>query len=99
MSHFAALFTAHKGHATVAKRNRTRVKKLEKPKKKMRTAGTHCIWPSGVEARYGINSVTRWRWERDRKLPARDVFVGQVPVGWRPETLEAAERGLAQSVA
>jgi predicted DNA-binding transcriptional regulator AlpA len=65
----------------------------------MRTAGTVCIWPAGVQQRYGINSVTRWRWERDRKLPARDVFVGGVAVGWRPATIEAAERGPAQSVA
>ena len=26
--------------------------------------GTHVVWPAGVEERYGINPVTRWRWER-----------------------------------
>jgi hypothetical protein len=83
------------GDATVLNRNRKRPKKPAKPKKKMRTAGTHCVWPSGIEQRYGIKAVTRWRWERDRKLPMRDVFVDGVAVGWRPETLEAAERGSA----
>jgi predicted DNA-binding transcriptional regulator AlpA len=52
-------------------------------------------WPSGVEARYGISGVTRWRWERTGKLPPRDVFIGGKAAGWRPETLEAAERGQA----
>lgn len=55
--------------------------------------GTRCIWPSAVQERYGISLATRWRWERKGKLPPRDVFVAGVPVGWRPETLEAAERG------
>ena len=54
--------------------------------------GTHVIWPSGVEERYGITSVTRWRWERAGKLPPRDVNVGG-KTGWKPETLESAERG------
>lgn len=49
------------------------------------------IWPRGVEERYGISAVTRWRWERTGKLPPRDVHIGRG--GWRPETLEAAERG------
>jgi hypothetical protein len=50
--------------------------------------GTHAVWPSGVQARYGISSVTRWRWERAGKLPPRDVNVGG-KTGWRPETLDA----------
>lgn len=58
-------------------------------RKRMRTAGTRCIWPLGVEERYDISAPTRWRWERDRKLPARDVYIGGAPVGWRPETLDA----------
>jgi predicted DNA-binding transcriptional regulator AlpA len=53
------------------------------------------IWPSELEGRYGISTPTRWRWERDGKLPKRDVKVGGVLVGWRPETLDAAERGTA----
>jgi hypothetical protein len=31
--------------------------------------------------------------ERDGRLPPRDFFIGGVAVGWRPETIEAAERG------
>ena len=53
------------------------------------------IWPHELQERYGISTPTRWRWERDGKLPKRDVKVGGVLVGWRPETLEAAERGTA----
>jgi hypothetical protein len=53
--------------------------------------GTRMVWPAGVEARYGITSVTRWRWERDGKLPKRDVTIGGIARGWRPETLAAAE--------
>jgi hypothetical protein len=52
--------------------------------------GTSVIWPRGVEERYGISAVTRWRWEHTGKLPARDVSIGGRS-GWRPETLAAAE--------
>lgn len=65
----------------------------DKSIKQCRTVGTVVVWPSGVCARYGIKPVTRWRWERDNKLPPRDVFINGVPIGWKPETLEAAERG------
>jgi hypothetical protein len=58
-----------------------------------RTGGTGCIWPSGVETHFGISTVTRWRWEKLKKLPARDVFVNGVAVGWKPQTLQRAERG------
>lgn len=61
--------------------------------KRARSVGTVCIWPRGVEQRYDISSPTRWRWEKQGRLPARDVFVGGKAVGWRPETLDAAERG------
>jgi hypothetical protein len=61
--------------------------------KQCRTLGTVVVWPRGVEHRYGIKPVTRWRWERDKKLPPRDVFVNGVPIGWKPATLEASERG------
>lgn len=54
-------------------------------------AGTAVVWPAGVESRYGIAPVTRWKWERDGKLPARDVHIGGRS-GWRPETLAAAEQ-------
>jgi hypothetical protein len=63
--------------------------------KRSRSVGTACIWPSGVQLRYDISAPTRWRWEKVGLLPRRDVFVGGKPVGWRPETLEAADRGRA----
>jgi hypothetical protein len=63
--------------------------------KRLRSGGTRVVYPRGVEERYGISAPTRWRWERDRLLPARDVFMGGKPIGWRPETLEAADRGQA----
>ena len=58
-----------------------------------RTTGTNCIWPRGLELRYGSSAPTRWRWERQGLLPPRDVYIGGRAVGWRPETLETAERG------
>jgi hypothetical protein len=65
------------------------------PDNRSRTApiqGTHVIWPAGIQARYGISAVTRWRWERSGRLPARDITIGG-RTGWRPATLDAAERG------
>ena len=56
-----------------------------------RSVGDRCIWPSGVQKRYGISAPTRWRWEKLNLLPARDVFIGGVPKGWKPETLDAAD--------
>jgi len=38
--------------------------------------GTAVVWPSGVEERYGISAPTRWRWEKKKLLPPRDVSVG-----------------------
>ncbi len=65
-----------------------------KPRAKRTTReGTRCVKPINVQARLGYSSVTVWRMERDGRLPARDVFVGGKAVGWRPETLESAERG------
>jgi hypothetical protein len=52
--------------------------------------GTAVIWPSGLQERYGISAMTRWRWEKRGLLPARDVSVGG-KTGWRPETLAQAE--------
>lgn len=63
--------------------------------KRVRAIGTRCVWPGGVELMFDISPATRWRWERIRKLPPRDVFVGGKAIGWKPETLEAAQRGTA----
>lgn len=53
-------------------------------------AGNAVVWPAGVQQRYGISDVTRWRWERAGTLPPRDVHVGGRS-GWKPETLSAFE--------
>jgi hypothetical protein len=62
----------------------------KKTAKRMRSAGTGCIWPKGIELHFGISRATRWRWERLRLLPQRDVYVNGVPVGWKPSTIERA---------
>jgi predicted DNA-binding transcriptional regulator AlpA len=51
--------------------------------------GTLATWPKGLEIQLGISAVTRWRWERDGKLPKRDVSIGG-RTGWKPETIAAA---------
>jgi predicted DNA-binding transcriptional regulator AlpA len=58
-----------------------------------RTAGTAIIWPGGILDRYGISWTTLWHWEKAGKLPKRDVHVGGRAVGWKPATIERAERG------
>lgn len=58
--------------------------------------GEVVVWPKGLERRYGISDTTRWRWEREGKLPARDVNIGG-RTGWKPETLASAETVMAQS--
>jgi predicted DNA-binding transcriptional regulator AlpA len=69
------------------------LKKKTRARKRMRREGTHCVWPAGVCQRYDISIPTRWRWERDGKLPPRDVSIGGIKVGWRPGTLDAADAG------
>jgi len=64
-------------------------------RKRAATGGTAVIWPAGVEERYGITPWTRWRWERDGRLPPRDVNLNGKS-GWRPETLSRAESGAQQ---
>lgn len=58
-----------------------------------RTAGSACVWPSGLEAMYGVSSETRRRWERAGLLPARDFYLAGKAVAWRPETIAAATSG------
>jgi hypothetical protein len=58
------------------------------------TRGTHVIYPGALLARYGIALETRWRWERDGRLPPRDVFDARgKAIGWRPETLDKCDAG------
>lgn len=79
---------------TMAKRTkRTGAGKANKAKHGLRR-GEAVVWPKGLEARYGISAPTRWRWEKDGKLPPRDVHVGG-RTGWKPATLEAAEASRA----
>ncbi len=61
------------------------------------SAGTSVIWPKGARERIGISGPTLWRWEKHGKLPKRDVFVAGKPIGWRPETFEAALRATTVS--
>jgi len=62
--------------------------------KRAPTEGSRVVWPSGVERRYDISAVTRWRWERSGRLPPRDFSIGG-RTGWRIETLDALERSAA----
>ncbi|HEY1891981.1 MAG TPA: hypothetical protein VGG63_16375 [Steroidobacteraceae bacterium] len=77
----------------------TNDQKATRKPKRLRTAGPGIIYPRGLEVRYAISLSTRWRWEREGRLPARDVFIGGAPIGWRPETIERAERGQGEGAA
>lgn len=70
------------------------VTKLRKAKRPA-LGGTAVIFPRGLEVRYGWSAPTRWRAERDGRVPPRDFYIGGRPVGWRPETLDRAEPGQA----
>ena len=50
------------------------------------------LYPCELEHRQGYSAVTRWRMERDGRLPPRDWIVGGKAVGWRITTIEASER-------
>jgi hypothetical protein len=82
--------TQSKG-ATGNRRTNSRSNAAPRGKRIALKRGTAVIWPAGVEERYGISAPTRWRWEKTGRLPARDVNL-RGKSGWRPETIEAAER-------
>jgi predicted DNA-binding transcriptional regulator AlpA len=86
---------------TLSKRKRARTTRATRGNPVIRAprTGTAVVWPKGVQERYGISAPTRWRWEKAKRLPPRDVYVGGVPIGWKPETLRAAERGPATAPA
>ena len=46
-----------------------------------------------LRARYRISEVTLWRWERDGKLPPRDVYIAGKAEHWYEDTILNAERG------
>ena len=48
------------------------------------------LYPVDVQVMLNVSESSRWRLEREGKLPPRDVFLGGVAVGWRPETIERA---------
>lgn len=62
--------------------------KSQKPK-----SAPAVLWPADVQRRYGVTNKTRWTWEREGKLPARDVYIGGEAVAWYVTTIEAAARG------
>jgi predicted DNA-binding transcriptional regulator AlpA len=63
---------------------------MSKPSKgRALTRGSGVIWPRGVEQLYGISPPTRWRWEKEGRLPKRDVDVGG-KTGWKPSSLPGA---------
>jgi predicted DNA-binding transcriptional regulator AlpA len=68
-------------------------KRKPQRKRSLPLAERPILRPQDLELRYNISAPTRWRWERDGRLPPRDVFIGGKPEGWRRETLEAADRG------
>jgi hypothetical protein len=43
--------------------------------------------PGDVERLFDISHQTRYRWEKEGRLPPRDVVIGDKPLGWRPATL------------
>ena len=51
------------------------------------------LWPRDVQALFGVAAETRWRWEQEGRLPARDVFMRGEAVAWHRATIEAAMRG------
>ena len=64
-----------------------------KPRAKKAKPAPSVLWPVDVANRYGVSEKTRWEWERDGKLPKRDVHIGGEAVAWYVTTIEAAERG------
>lgn len=67
-----------------------KAKKIVRAPKRPRLEGTSVVYPIGLEKQLGVSSPTRWRMEKDGRLPKRDFLIGGKPVGWRPETLQAA---------
>ena len=64
---------------------------MQDPKKITRRGpreGKDVVWPTGLQERLGISAPTRWRWERDGKLPRRDVNIAG-KTGWKPTTIAA----------
>ncbi|MCC7200707.1 MAG: transcriptional regulator [Gammaproteobacteria bacterium] len=52
------------------------------------------LWRRNLAARYDVCRETVWRWEKDGKIPAPDVRIGNRR-GWRLETIRAHESAAA----
>ena len=51
------------------------------------------LLPKDLRERYRCSRQTILNWEHERRLPPRDVFNNERPIGWLPQTLKEAERG------
>lgn len=50
------------------------------------------FFPKDLAQRYNVSRQTILNWERERRLPPRDVLNGRAAgVGWLPRTLEKVE--------
>jgi predicted DNA-binding transcriptional regulator AlpA len=59
---------------------------------KAKTNPVPCVyWPRDIEQRYDISAPTRWRWEKNGRLPPRDFFLAGRADGWHRATIESAE--------
>lgn len=66
---------------------------MQKKTRRPMAAAPVIYWPRDLEALLNVSSCTRWRMERDGRLPRRDAFLAGTPVGWHRATIEAALRG------
>ena len=49
------------------------------------------LLPKDLAERYRCCRQTIANWEREQRLPPRDVFNNERPIGWLPQTLKEAE--------
>lgn len=49
------------------------------------------LFPKDLTQRFNVCRQTILNWERERRLPPRDVFNNDRPVGWLPQTLKEPE--------
>lgn len=51
------------------------------------------LFPKDLPRLFNVCRATVFNWEREKRLPPRDVFNNERPVGWLPRTLEKVEKG------
>lgn len=56
-----------------------------------RARNADILYPNDLCERWGISRPTLWRWEKNEKLPKRDVTVGG-KTAWYRSTIEAYEK-------